>query len=195
MASILEFIEKIQSQIQSMQQSIQDIQASWQKFNEFWDLFFTIVPWEVILLLIFSVILLSLLNSVSPATPKLNLTASVSLLSVVWYYLWSVFSTTASFWVVGKAALYILLPLHFLGIMGFVVKFIQRRRDRKRKIHPKDWNSALGAISKDFHEFLALAYSFPDLQKVDRDQMAAKLSELESSLNGIRNVLAPKPPV
>ncbi|XDD46457.1 hypothetical protein AB3N60_17405 [Leptospira sp. WS39.C2] len=192
MSAITDFFQKIQNQIVEIQTTINQIKTSWENFQKFWDLFFTLVPWEVLLLLIFSVILLSIFNSISPSTPKANLTGAVIFLGFLWIYFWGLFSNEVSYVKVVIASLYILVPLHAIGVGQFLYKWVQKMYWKKRRILPKQWDSALHQIALDYHNFMGKAHGFHASIQENRETIEKEIEQLEQSLQGIKSLLTQK---
>ncbi|TGK81822.1 hypothetical protein EHQ24_11050 [Leptospira noumeaensis] len=189
MTAITDFFQKIQNQIVEIQTTINQIKTSWENFQKFWDLFFTLVPWEVLLLLIFSVILLSVFNSVSPKTPKANLTIAILLLSALWIYFWGLFSKEISYGKVIFASLYILIPLHAIGLGQWVYGFGKKLYWKKRRIQPKIWESALHQLSSDYHKLVGNAHLFHENIQENRNSLLEEIKRMEESIQGIKSLL------
>lgn len=189
MSAITDFFQKIQNQILEIQTTINQIKTSWENFQKFWDLFFTLVPWEVLLLLIFSVILLSIFNSVSPKTPKANLTIAILLLSALWIYFWGLFSKEISYGKVIFASLYILVPVHAIGLFQILYRFGKKLYWNKRRIQPKTWDSALHQLSLDYHQLLGKAHLYHEEIQENRDRLRKEIEQMERSIAGIKSLL------
>lgn len=190
MSAITDFFQKIQNQILEIQTTINQIKTSWENFQKFWDLFFTLVPWEVLLLLIFSVILLSIFNSVSPKTPKINLTIAVLLLAALWIYFWGLFSKEVTYSKVIIVSLYILVPLHAIGLFQILFQWGKKWYWNKKRIQPKHWESALHQLSLDYHQLLGNAHlNHTEIQE-NRDSLYKEIEKLELSLKGMKSLLS-----
>lgn len=192
MSAITDFFQKIQNQILEIQTTINQIKTSWENFQKFWDLFFTLVPWEVLLLLIFSVILLSVFNSVSPKTPKTNLTIAVLLLAALCIYFWGLFSKEVAYGKVVVASLYILIPLHAIGVFQIVYQWGEKLYWNKRRIQPKNWESALHQLSLDYHQLVGKAHLHHGEIQENRDSLFLEMERLELSLKGMKSLLSQK---
>ncbi|TGM02097.1 hypothetical protein [Leptospira jelokensis] len=192
MSAITDFFQKIQNQIVEIQTTINQIKTSWENFQKFWDLFFTLVPWEVLLLLIFSVILLSIFNSISPSTPKANLTLAVVFLAFLWVYFWGLFSKEVSYGKVIIASLYILVPLHAVGVSMWLYGFGKKIYWKKRRISPKTWDSALHQVSSDYHQLMGKLHGFHNSIHENHESIGKDIQQLESSLQGIKSLLTQK---
>ncbi|PJZ46943.1 hypothetical protein [Leptospira brenneri] len=189
MSAITDFFHKIQNQIIEIQTTINQIKTSWENFQKFWDLFFTLVPWEVLLLLIFSVILLSVFNSVSPKTPKANLTLAVLLLSALWIYFWGLFSKEVTYSKVIIASLYILVPLHAIGIFQILSQWGKKWYWNQRRIQPKNWDSALHQLSLDYHQLVGKAHLYHNEIQENRGNLREEIERMERSIQGIKSLL------
>ncbi|EMY63134.1 hypothetical protein [Leptospira terpstrae] len=190
MSAITDFFQKIQNQILEIQTTINQIKTSWENFQKFWDLFFTLVPWEVLLLLIFSVILLSIFNSVSPKTPKTNLTIAVLLLAALWIYFWGLFSKEVTYSKVIIVSLYILVPLHAIGLFQILFQWGKKWYWNKKRIQPKHWESALHQLSLDYHQLVGNAHlNHTEIQE-NRDSLYKEIEKLELSLKGMKSLLS-----
>lgn len=190
MSAITDFFQKIQNQILEIQTTINQIKTSWENFQKFWDLFFTLVPWEVLLLLIFSVILLSIFNSVSPKTPKTNLTIAVLLLGALWIYFWGLFSKEVTYSKVIIVSLYILVPLHAIGLFQILFQWGKKWYWNQKRIQPKHWESALHQLSLDYHQLVGNAHlNHTEIQE-NRDSLYKEIEKLELSLKGMKSLLS-----
>lgn len=190
MSAITDFFQKIQNQILEIQTTINQIKTSWENFQKFWDLFFTLVPWEVLLLLIFSVILLSIFNSVSPKTPKTNLTIAVLLLAALWIYFWGLFSKEVTYSKVIIVSLYILVPLHAIGLFQILFQWGKKWYWNQKRIQPKHWESALHQLSLDYHQLVGNAHlNHTEIQE-NRDSLYKEIEKLELSLKGMKSLLS-----
>ncbi|EOQ89793.1 hypothetical protein LEP1GSC202_1065 [Leptospira yanagawae serovar Saopaulo str. Sao Paulo = ATCC 700523] len=192
MSAITDFFQKIQNQIVEIQTTINQIKTSWENFQKFWDLFFTLVPWEVLLLLIFSVILLSIFNSISPSTPKANLTLAVVFLAFLWVYFWGLFSKEVSYGKVIVASLYILVPLHAVGVSMWLYGFGKKIYWKKRRISPKAWDLALHQIALDYHRLMGTLHGHHNAIHENRESIESEIQQLETSLQGIKSLLNKK---
>jgi hypothetical protein len=192
MSGIYEYFQKIQGQIIEIKDSLLQLKQSWDSFQRAWDLFFTIVPWEVVLLLIFSVILLSIFNSISPNTPKVNLTLSVVLLSLLWAYFWGMFSKEVSITKIFVVSLYILLPLHAIGIGQLLYRWGKSSYWKKRRLAPKSWETALHQLTLDYHQLMSRAHGLHDSLPENRDAIETEIRRLEESLMGMKSLLGNK---
>ncbi|PJZ83493.1 hypothetical protein [Leptospira harrisiae] len=192
MSAITDFFQKIQNQIIEIQTTINQIKTSWENFQKFWDLFFTLVPWEVLLLLIFSVILLSIFNSVSPKTPKANLTIAVLLLSALWIYFWGLFGGEVSLGKVVKVSCYILVPLHAIGFGQWVYGLGKKIYWKKRRITPEKWESALHQFSLDYHQLVGKAHLYHTEIQENRGSLLEEINRIEQSIQGIKSLLSQK---
>lgn len=191
MSGIYEYFQKIQIQIIEIKDSLIQIKQSWESLQKAWDLFFTIVPWEVLLLLIFSVILLSIFNSISPSSPKLNLTFAVVLLSFLWSYFWGLFSESVSYTKVIWTSLYILIPLHFFGILQIAIQYAKKVYWNRRRIQPKDWDSALHQLSQDYHELMSKAHLFHASIEENRSGILEGIHRMEKTILGLKTLTNP----
>ncbi|MCU0824860.1 MAG: hypothetical protein MUF77_09495 [Leptospira sp.] len=191
MSGIYEYFQKIQIQIIEIKDSLIQIKQSWESLQKAWDLFFTIVPWEVLLLLIFSVILLSIFNSISPSSPKLNLTFAVVLLSFLWSYFWGLFSESVSYTKVIWTSLYILIPLHFFGILQIAIQYSKKVYWNRRRIQPRDWDSALHQLSQDYHELMSKAHLFHASIEENRSGILEGIHRMEKTILGLKTLTNP----
>lgn len=160
------------------------------EFSKVLGFVFTLVPWEVLLLLIFSVILLSIFNSVSPKTPKTNLTIAVLLLAALWIYFWGLFSKEVTYSKVIIVSLYILVPLHAIGLFQILFQWGKKWYWNKKRIQPKHWESALHQLSLDYHQLVGNAHlNHTEIQE-NRDSLYKEIEKLELSLKGMKSLLS-----
>ena len=90
----MEFIQSLEDKLLDFKNSINEIlnfirdtKSKWITFLDFWEKFFEIIPWELLILLLFCGFLLILLNSISPGTVKWNLSLGILLYSILYLYI------------------------------------------------------------------------------------------------------------
>lgn len=189
MSAISDFFTKIYTKIEEIGNTLSSIQAGIQKLQHAWDLFFSLVPWEVLLLLLFSVILLSVFNSLSPKSPKLNFTLAILILCIFWVYFWGLFSDSISYLYVVKIALYLLVPLHALGFFQLVILQIRKYRWKKARISPSNWQAALQNVSASAHQLLGKSHLYYKAPEEHQNELLQEIQNLEESLSGMKSLL------
>gem|GEM_PF-4310767 len=115
----------------------------------------SIFPYEVFWLLAFSLLILPVMNLVFFGLPRVSYTVSVSLVSLVWYYLWQSAFPDPSLGKVIKAALYLLVPVHFVFLCDLVWRGF-RFYQKKRKRNGASIAENLMEIQRNYHNFMSL---------------------------------------
>lgn len=158
---MLDFVDKLKNELVGIQNTLNELLGiktfieSMKKLINFFDLFFTIVPPEVILLFIFCALILILVNNISPTTPRLNITFAVGIFSVIWLYVNHVFTGEYKFLRVLYTSLYVLVPAYFFEISKFVYKQVYKIRQKTKKIeNPEDLINPIREINQGYYQFL-----------------------------------------
>lgn len=165
--------------------TFQEFKAGFTKVYNAIDTFFTFFPIEVILLLIFTVFILILLNSISPKTTRINATISVVFICSVWMYFNEAFTGSYKVFTVFKASLYILGPLYAFSILKLLFDF-GKRIYYQSKYASSDTAKLLVEKIHDAH-FALLKASFlmdknPEPMILSIQQLKTSVADLEIAL-------------
>lgn len=185
---MLEFFDKIKFELIKIQDSINDL-LSLKEFFEpikkifhLIEIFFSIVPFELILLLIFCSLFLILINSISPTTTRMNLSFGVILFSVIWLFLDKTFTQEFHFGRILYTASFVLVPAYFFEIIRFLFKLIQKNR----KINStENLIPHIKEINLQYYEFLNAQTEFsknPTAFLTSVKKLKNSLSDLENKI-------------
>lgn len=89
-------------------------------------------------------------------------------------------------------SLYILLPLHSIGIGQLLYRLAKRSYWKKRRLAPKLWDSALHQLALDYHQLMAKAHGLHDSLPENREAIETEIRRLEESLVGMKSLLGNK---
>ncbi len=189
---MLDFVDKLKNELVGIQNTLNELLGiktfieSMKKLINFFDLFFTIVPPEVILLFIFCALILILVNNISPTTPRLNITFAVGIFSVIWLYVNHVFTGEYKFLRVLYISLYVLVPAYFFEISKFGYKQVYKIRQKTKKIeNPEDLINPIREINQGYYQFLNAQADYKnsplDLKK-SLQTLKASIETLEQKL-------------
>ncbi len=158
---MLDFVDKFKNELVGIQNTLNEILGiktfieSLKKLISFFELFFAIVPPEVILLFIFCALILILVNSISPTTPRINITLAVGIFSIIWLYVNHVFTGEYKFLRVFYTSLYVLVPAYIVEISKFGYKQAYNLRQKSKKIeNPEDLINPIREINQGYYQFL-----------------------------------------
>ncbi|MBP9888384.1 MAG: hypothetical protein KBF93_18945 [Leptospiraceae bacterium] len=158
---MLDFVDKFKNELVGIQNTLNELLGiktfieSTKKLFSFFDLFFTIVPPEVILLFIFCALFLVLVNNISPTTPRLNITIAVGIFSVIWLYINQIFTGEYKFLKVFYTSLYILIPAYIVEISKFGYRQTYKVIQKSKKIeNPNDLIVPIKEINEGYYKFL-----------------------------------------
>ncbi|MBP7280208.1 MAG: hypothetical protein KBA66_01430 [Leptospiraceae bacterium] len=189
---MLDFVDKMKNELMGIQNSLNELLGlktfveSIKKLISFFDLFFTIVPPEVILLFIFCALFLVLVNNISPTTPRINITLAVGIFSVIWLYINHIFTGEYKALRVFYTSLYILVPAYIVEISKFGYKQVYNIRQKSKKIeNPDDLISPIREINEGYYKFLNAQADYKntplDLKK-SLQSLKASIETLEQKL-------------
>lgn len=193
--AITDFFKEINQNFKTLQESIQTLTDGYKKTTDFFTTLFNWVPPEVILIFLLSILLLILINNLSPSTPRANLTVSVFLLCIGWLYLNRLFTNEFKFFYVLKISLYILLPIYSLTIISFGVSKLIVIYRKKRMVSTSSLEGSMENVQKIYHECMAEAHSILSGGKTDDSLLREKarlLNDVTGSLVAILEKRTPK---
>ncbi|MBM9499558.1 hypothetical protein JWG44_04750 [Leptospira sp. 201903071] len=196
MSQITGFFSDLKTSFDGLSQSIQSFLETVGVITSFLKILFSIVPLDLFLVLIFSLVLVFLFNTISPGTSRLNYTLGVLIVSVLRSFFHHSISQTWNIGPVLLTAFYLLIPAYFFFILRFGFVFWRKLYQRKNKIHPKDLESALNNIQKTFQNLMANGYAklyASDSKTIsDPNSLKEDMEELERSIQGLKNILNKK---
>ncbi len=163
-------------------QVIKDWKQKISNFIEFWDKFFSIIPWEVILLLLFVSLVMILLNNISPTTPRINLTIGSIIFGVSYIYVVHIFTSEWKILKILYIISFVLVPAYFLEIFSFLKKIYFRSKLNQLDLNSSYFKTSLQNIH---HEYAELASSQTILNEQPERFMTA-LEKLEKSIHNLR---------
>ncbi len=183
---MLDIFDKLKVEFDKLQNSINDILSlkdffsPIKKIYNLLETFFSIVPFELILLLIFCSLFLILINNISPSTPRINITVAVILFSGVWMFLNKTFSGEYNFGRVLYTASFILIPAYFFEISRFGISLAKK----SRKINsPESLVPHIKEINLQYYEFLNAQTEYIK----DPTAFLSSVKKLKNSLSDLEN--------
>lgn len=151
---------------------------------------------DLFLVLIFSLIIVYLFNTVSPTTSRLNYTLAVLIVSVLRAFFHNALSQTWNLGPVLLTVAYLLIPAYSVFLIRFGFSFLKRVYQRKNALNPKNFESSLVNVQKSFHNLMANAYgelhSSDSKVPLDRSVLKEHVEELERNVQGLKNLIDPK---
>ncbi|MCC5814961.1 MAG: hypothetical protein JJT78_09410 [Leptospira sp.] len=183
---ILEGIQYLKGVAESTENFIDTVTTIVSRTYNFLEPIFSFLPWEVILLLIATVFLLSWVNGIFPTTPKLNYTIVVLFLCWAWGYSEAIAAEdgVVSYGRIFRAMTYLLLPVHFLGLVGLSWKYGYRYYSKRNKIHAKTMEDFLLKFSRVSHEIQSIGHGIIIGESKD-EKFKEKLEEMKKLISSI----------
>ncbi|MBK8394881.1 MAG: hypothetical protein IPL26_06485 [Leptospiraceae bacterium] len=189
---MLDFVDKMKNELLGIQNSLNELLGlktfveSIKKLISFFDLFFTIIPPEVILLFIFCALVLVLVNNISPTTPRLNITLAVGIFSIIWLYVNQIFTGEYKVLKVFYTSLYILIPAYIVEISKFGYRQTYKIIQKSKKIeNPEDLIRPIREINEGYSKFLNAQVDYrnnPLDLKNSLQSLKSSIEELEQKL-------------
>ncbi|MCZ8236943.1 MAG: hypothetical protein O9346_00840 [Leptospiraceae bacterium] len=158
---ISETLQELKSFADSTQAFIDTTSTIITRTYDFLAPIFSFFPWEVLLLLAASIFLMLWINSLFPTTPKWNFTWIIVLLCSAWAYSVSVSSPVAKVpWLqIFQSAMYLLIPVHFLGITNWLIRLGIKSIKKKKQMNPKDLKEFIYNLDQLYHQSSSVAHS------------------------------------
>ncbi|EMM85704.1 hypothetical protein LEP1GSC039_1865 [Leptospira santarosai str. 2000027870] len=196
MSQITGLFSDLKTSFNNLSQSIQSFLDTIDMITSFLKILFSIVPLDLFLVLIFSLILVFLFNTISPVTNRLNYTLSVLIVSILRGFFHKSISQTWNFGPVFLTAIYLLIPAYSVLLFRFVFFSFKKFYEKKRELDPKDFENGLMNIQKSFHNLMAKGYeelrSTDKKFYLDRNVLKEQISDLERTIQGLKNFLDSK---
>ncbi|TGL61006.1 hypothetical protein [Leptospira sarikeiensis] len=198
MNQITQFFSNLKADFDKLNQSVDDLVKTYNAIVHFLDLISNLFPIDLVLVLILSLPLLYVINTLSPSTPRVNYTISVLFVSGLRSFLSHAVIESWEIFAVLKTAAILLLPAYFLVLAKFIFSLFQKYRIRKKALSPKNLESSFISLQKAYHDLSAEIYS--ELGKVgeknfaDGERFTVKIQELERSISGFKTLIQTSTP-
>lgn len=166
-------------------QVIKDWKQKISSFLEFWDKFFSLVPWEVILLLVCVSLIMVLLNNISPTTPRINLTIGVVVFGVVYTYVVYILTNQWKILRIVYISSFVLVPTYFVEIFLLFKKLYLRSTFKNLTLNSSYLKDSLQSIHREYAEFV----SSQTLLNEEPEKFILALKKLENSISNLRTTL------
>ncbi len=160
---------------------------------QFLDLISNLFPIDLVLVLLLSLPLLYVINTLSPSTPRVNYTISVVFISGLRSLLSHSISGSWEIFAVTKTVLFLLIPAYILVILKFGFSLFHKYRVKKKALSPGHLESSFISLQKAYHDLSAEIYS--ELGKnegkgfVDGQKFIQKIQVLENSITGLKTLI------
>ena len=197
MSPVKDFISILQNDYNSYEKFFKSLLKNYSRLYDFIDRIIQFVPLEVFILLFLSIIILILINSVSPSTSKLNLLFAV-IASVGIYYI------VARVGILNKkrlsetldktliSSLFILVPAYSFYFLTVFYKYLIAAY-RKRKIaKPESLEKSIFHLQSAYSELMSEYYQLAD-QNYDSSRLKEKIQILQIASDGLLGLLKPVP--
>lgn len=185
----METIKEVSEKIQELWNSnleifrmLKDWKGKYDEFILFMEKFFAIVPPELILLLVFVAIMMLLLNSISPTTPRINLTMGVFIFSIIYLYVINVFTGEWRVIRILYIDLFVLVPAYMVEIFGFGKRQWYKFRFKEISSNSGYVKNCLYDIHKSYADLILSETSISD----DPEKFLNSLSILERNIKEFR---------
>ncbi|XDD50217.1 hypothetical protein AB3N59_17990 [Leptospira sp. WS92.C1] len=196
MSQITGFFADLKTSFDSLSQSIQSFLDTIGVITSFLKILFSIVPLDLFLVLIFSLILVFLFNTISPSTSRLNYTLGVIIVSTIRSFFHHSISQSWNVGPVFLTAFYLLVPAYSMYLIRILFLFLRKSYRKKNTLNPKDLETALIQLQKSFHNLMADGYrelSFSNSDSItDANRLQNQLEDLEQSIQGMKKILNSK---
>ena len=127
------------------------------KMMHFWDVFFSVIPPELIFMIIFTIFIMIILNNIFPTFPRFNLSLGVFLFILFYVYFGNLIFGEVRLLKIIYAASVILLPAFCAEIIVYSRKQLYKKRISSGSVAEK-----LEAVHEVYGEFLRNERKFKD---------------------------------
>ncbi|TGK11641.1 hypothetical protein EHO60_04910 [Leptospira fletcheri] len=193
MSQITQFFSNLKADFDRLSQSIDNLVKTYNAIVDFLELVSSIFPLDLVLVLLFSIPLLVVFNSLSPSSPRINYTIAVLAVSGIRSFLQHSISESWDLFATVKTAVILLLPAYGFLLSRFLVGIGRRVRLRKRALAPRNLEESFTFVQASFRSLAADLYqeleSAGDSSFVDGEKLLPALQNLEESLKGLRRTL------
>ncbi|GBF39793.1 hypothetical protein [Leptospira johnsonii] len=193
MNQITQFFSNLKADFDRLNQSVDDLVRTYKAIVHFLDLISNLFPIDLVLVLILSLPLLYVINTLSPSTPRVNYTISVVFISGLRSFLSHTISESWEIFSVTKTALTLLLPAYFFVVVKSGFSLFSKYRIKKKALSPRHLESSFISLQKAYHNLSAEIYS--ELSKtegksfVDGEKFLSKIQDLETSITGLKTLI------
>lgn len=176
-----------------LSQSIDDLVKTYYAIVNFLEIVSNLFPLDLVLVLIFSIPLLLVFNSLSPSSPRINYTLAVLLVSGIRTFLQHSISQSWEIFAVSKTALILLLPAYAFLLIRLLFERVQKLVSRKKALSPRNLEESFGALQSAYRTLSIEIYS--ELDSVGggpiyrKSKFLPALKELEEATVGMRRLL------
>ncbi len=193
MNQITQFFSNLKADFDRLNQSLDDLVKTYNAIVHFLDLISNLFPMDLVLVLAISIPILSIINTLSPSSPRINYTISVLLVSGIRSFLTHTISDTWDLFQVSKTALLLLLPAYSFFLLKVLFSLIRKYQVRKKAISPLNLAGSFLSLQNAYHSLSAEVYSSLDSTKgkdfVDGAKFLPKIRDLEESITGLKKIL------
>lgn len=197
MSPVKDFLSILQSDYHNFEKYFKSLLKNYSRLYDFIERVIQIVPFEVFVLLFLSIIILILINSVSPSTSKFNLLFAV-LASV------GIYIVIAKVGIINKkrlsdsidrtfiSALLILVPTYAFYFLTLLYKYLIGLY-RKRKIASSEsMEKSIFHLQSAYSELMSEYYQLAD-NNFDSSKLKEKIQILQIASDGLLDLLKPVP--
>ena len=193
MSPVKDFLSILQSDYNNFEKFFKSLLKNYSRLYDFIDRVIQIVPIEVFILLFLSIIILLIINSISPSTSKFNLFFAV-IASVGIYYL------IAKVGILNKkrlsetldktiiSSLLILIPAYTFFFLIVLYKYYRKRKIAK----PNSLEKSIFHLQTAYSELMAEYYQLEE-NGYDTNTLKEKIQILQIASDGFLGLLKPVP--
>ncbi|HMW07739.1 MAG TPA: hypothetical protein PK079_14425 [Leptospiraceae bacterium] len=197
MSPAKDFLSILQNDYNNFEKYFKSLLKNYSRVFDFIERVIQIIPLEVFVLLFFSLIILILINSVSPSTSKINFLFAVLASVGVYFIIAKVgvlnkkrFSDTMDRTFI--SALFLLIPVYSFYFLTLIYKYFTGVY-RKRKIaSPVSMEKSIFHVQSAYNDLMSEYYSLSE-NNFDTSQLKEKIQILQIASDGLLNLLNPVP--
>lgn len=197
MSPTKDFLSILQNDYNNFEKYFKSLLKTYSRVYDFIERVIQFIPLEVFVLLFFSLIILILINSVSPSTSKFNFLFAVAASVGIYFLVAKVgilnkkrFSDTIDRTFI--SALFLIIPVYSFYFLTSLYKYFIGLY-RKRKIaSPNSMEKSIFHIQSAYNDLMSEYYSLAD-NNYETNQLKEKIQILQIASDGLLNILKPVP--
>lgn len=194
MNQITQFFSNLKADFDKLNQSIDELVKTYNAIVHFLDLISNLFPIDLVLVLVISLPILYLINTLSPTTSRTNYSIAVISVSALRSFFAHAIGGSWDLLNVSKTALLLLLPAYGFLVLKAAFQFLQEYRTKKKALRPKNLEASFLSLQNAYHGLSAQIYGSLE-KKNDKDFIdpvlfSEKIKSLEDSISGLKDVLS-----
>ncbi len=196
MSQAKDFLSILQTDYHNFEKYFKSLLNNYSKLTNFLERILSVVPLELIVIFLLSILLFYILNSISKDTSKINFVVSVILSSVILYFLLKVgilnkkkLSDSLNRVFISPIIILTAVFTYYFIILGF--QTLIQKYSKSRIYNAKSLEKSIFNLQITFNQLMNEYYTLAD-KNFDSEELKNKAADLEILSQRIQEILIPK---